>query len=391
MLFFLCMDTSNSQPNAFEQTAPGSDVRTGAAAPPAHPNGGGTSPSCGDAVTVAAVDTPRLVTRGESSWKEITGDDGESYIVVAKNNRIQLIHIPKPMTDGVASAALVDYLNCTFPFSTKESLADFFYELLRVIGGAFAPVVDRKCGKYGYEHSFTLGDSKALFAYGGNNSTAFLTFSGESCHQIPDWDRLVNFLANKRKAHITRWDGAYDDMEGLHSVDDALKMYQEGLFTNGGRNPRMDQRGNWVEPDGRGRTLYVGSSENGKLLRVYEKGMQLGIPWHPWVRWECQLGNTDRIIPWEAVLEPGKYLAGCYRKALGWISAEQSRIRTLQKTADIGYESLTHWASVAYGKHIDLMLKVEGSAEKVIEKLRRDGLPSRIDLPEIPGYGKVLP
>lgn len=146
-----------------------------------------------------------------------------------------------------------------------------------------------------------------------------------------------------------------------------------------------------IEPDGRGRTIYIGSRESGKLLRVYEKGMQLGVPWHPWARWEVELHNEDRIVPWEAVLEPGKYLAGCYPNALGWISEEQSRIRTLQKTAKIGYERMAHWASVAYGPLIGLMLHVEGSPEKVIEKLRRDGLPARLDLPTIPGYGRVLP
>lgn len=336
-------------------------------------------------------EAPRLVTRGESSWYEVTGDDGENYIVTFNKNRPRLIHLPKPKIDGVASAAIVDFLNCTFQFSPKESVADFFSRLHSVLGREFAPAINRNRGIYRYEHSFQLGKSKALFAYGGNGGTGFLSFSGESCHQIPNWHRLVNFLAICRKAHITRWDGAYDDLEGEHNVDEALQMYQAGLFTNGGRKPLMDTRGNWHEPDGRGRTLYVGSRENGKLLRVYEKGMQLKVPWHPWVRWECQLGNTDRIIPWEAVLEPGKYLAGCYPKALGWISEEQSRIRTLKKTAAIGYESLTHWASVAYGKHIDVMLKVEGSAEKVVEKLRREGLPSRLDLPALPGYGKVLP
>jgi len=76
---------------------------------------------------------------------------------------------------------------------------------------------------------------------------------------------------------------------------------------------------------------------------------------------------------------------------MGWISEEQSRIRTLQKTAEIGYDSLTYWASVAYGKHINVMMEVEGSAEKVVEKLRRSGLPSRLDLPTLPGYGNVLP
>jgi phage replication initiation protein len=385
------MDPLLQQSDDFHRTAPGSDARTAASAPPAQPNGGGTATAESNATEADQSDAPRLVTRGESSWGEVTGDDGERYIAVIERGRPRLISIPQPKSNGSSSAALVDYLNCSFPFSERESLADFFHQLLAILGNAFAPIIDRGCGKYGYQYSFKLGESKALFAYGGNGATGFLSFSGESCHQIPDWPRLVNYLSNIRNAHITRWDGAHDDFEGIHSVDDALRMYQAGLFINGGRNPSMDNRGNWIEPDGRGRTLYIGSSDNGKLLRVYEKGMQLGIPWHPWVRWECQLGSTDRIIPWEAVLEPGKYLAGCYPKALGWISEQQSRIRTLQKTAAIGYESLSHWCSVAYGKHIDLMLQVEGTPEKVVDKLRRPGLPSRLDLPVVPGHGKVLP
>lgn len=329
----------------------------------------------------AAGEAPRLVTRGESQWIEFSGEDGESYIASFRNKKPILIKLSKPKPDGIASAAIVDYLNCSFPFSYNQDLTQFFSELFAVLGKSFAPATDRGRGIYGYTNSFALGESKALFAFGGNNGTGFLSFCGEACHQIPNWHNLVNYLADVRHAHITRWDGAYDDFQGVRDVNEALKWYQEGLFTNGGRKPAMDQRGNWIEPDGRGRTLYIGSSENGKLLRVYEKGMQLGIPWHPWVRFECQLGNRDRIIPWEAVLEPGKYLAGSYPKALGWISEQQSRIRTLQKTASISYEVLTHWASIGYGKLINLMVDIEGSPEKVIEKLRREGLPDRLNLP----------
>ena len=65
------------------------------------------------------------------------------------------------------------------------------------------------------------------------------------------------------------------------------------------------------------------------------------------------------------------------------------RIRTLQKTKEIGYEHLTHCASVAYGKLINVMLEVEGSESKVIEKLKRLGIPSRLDLPKVPeGEGR---
>lgn len=102
-------------------------------------------------------------------------------------------------------------------------------------------------------------------------------------------------------------------------------MYDEGLFNCGGNQPGCEQRGNWRKPNGKGRTLYVGNRENGKMARIYEKGMQLGAPGHPWVRWEVELHNTDRVIPWEVLLEPGKFLAGTYPNALGWVQDEMQR------------------------------------------------------------------
>lgn len=163
-----------------------------------------------------------------------------------------------------------------------------------------------------------------------------------------------------------------------------MERYKQGLFNAGGRPPRVNQQGNWIEPDGRGRTFYVGARESGKLIRIYEKGMQLGISWHPWVRWEVELHNEDRVIPWEAVLEPGKFVAGAYPKALEWVCDEQSRIKTLRHTATLSYESLTHSASVAYGRLLNVMLDVEGSAEDVLARLVRPGVPARLDLPPLP-------
>lgn len=383
-------DNSSAFTNENFEPAVGSKAQDCASAPSAPSYEGGLAASQTTSMAEASP-TPRLVTRGERSWHEVTNDEGQRFIADFSNPyRPKLIEISTPKTDGEASAAIVDYLNCSFNFQ-KVSLHDFFAELLPILGHQFSPVVDRGRGIYGYTNSFQLGETAGIFAYGGNSGTGFLSLSGECCHRIADWHRLVNFLENDLKAHITRWDGAYDDFEGIHSVDNALRMYKEGLFSNGGRNPLMDQAGNWDEPDGRGRTLYIGQSRNGKMARIYEKGMQLGVPFHPWVRWEVQLGNRDRIIPWDAVLQPGKYLAGSYINALSWVSEEQSRIRTLQKTSQISYECLTHYASIAYGKHINAMMIKEGSAEKVIEKLIRDGLPSRLNLPELPNYGKVLP
>ncbi|MRD73630.1 hypothetical protein GH865_10250 [Rhodocyclus tenuis] len=386
------MESPFNTPTEIEQnhTGLGLAVRIDALAATAQPNEAGT----------ALVDlplereesaTPRLVIRGESSWHEAFSENGEKFTFSAVNGRAKLIALPQPLASGVATAALVDYLNCSFPFEGDAALAIFFGELFDVLGRAFSPATPRGKGLHGYTRSFDLGESSAQFAYGGNRDTGFLTFPGGACHQIPDWEKLIAFLRDGLRARITRWDGAVDDYDGLHSVDAAVAMYHEGLFGSGGRKPLINQSGNWIDPDGHGRTFYVGNRKNGKLLRVYEKGMQLGIRWHPWVRWEVELHNTDREIPWEAVLEPGKFVAGAYPKALSWVSEEQTRIRTLQRTSRIGYDALTHWASIGYGKLIDLMLQVEGSAEKVVEKLRREGLPARLDLPSLPGTGKVIP
>ena len=216
---------------------------------------------------------------------------------------------------------------------------------------------------------------------GGQNNTAFLSIPGEACHSDPSWQNLILLIRDKLKGKITRWDGAVDDYEGKHSVDLAVQAYINGKFNAGGKMPSCDQRGNWIIPDGRGRTFYVGKRENGKLLRIYEKGMQLGAKWHPWVRWEIEFHNVDRVIPWDVLLEPGKFVAGSYPNATGWIQAEMSRISTIQNTTRISYDYMTACTSTSYGKHLNVMLEVEGSAEKVLKKLVRDGIPKRLDLP----------
>ena len=383
------MNIRKPHSKAFNNPAFGSGIGASAAALTESPNEGGITAMEYAEASQSTVH-PRLVTRGESLSNNTTQNDGESYELFSRGGKAVLITTSLPVADINPQAAIVDFLNCSFNFE-KISLEVFFSNLLPILGYSFSPAQDRTKGLYGYKHSFQLGETAGIFAYGGNRGTGFLSLTGECCHRISDWPRLVDFLENILKAHITRWDGAYDDFEGIHSVDNALRMYKEGLFSNGGRKPLMNQAGNWDEPDGRGRTLYIGSSDNGKMARIYEKGMQIGTPFHPWVRWEVQLGNRDRIIPWDAVLQPGKYLAGSYINALSWISDQQSRIHTLKKTSEIGYESLTHWASVAYGKHINAMMMKEGSAEKVIEILRREGLPARLTLPELPNYGIVLP
>jgi phage replication initiation protein len=163
-------------------------------------------------------------------------------------------------------------------------------------------------------------------------------------------------------------------------VDWAVEQYKSNQFNTGGNKPSCRQNGNWLEPDGSGRTFYVGKRKNGKLIRIYEKGMQLGDPNSPWVRWEVELHNKQREIPWDVLISPGRYVAGAY-PCTHWVSDETSRIKTTQKTAKIGYDALTHSARQSYGPLINVMIEQEGSPEKVIEMLIREGKPKRLELP----------
>lgn len=73
-------------------------------------------------------------------------------------------------------------------------------------------------------------------------------------------------------------------------------------FTAGeGRPPRHSTPGDWLsETPYYGRTLEIGRRENGKMLRAYEKGLQLapGSTATKWTRFEVELRRKDRDIPW---------------------------------------------------------------------------------------------
>ncbi len=294
--------------------------------------------------------------------------------------------IPLPKQDGNPRAALTDYLNLTFPLPSGavNDPSDLFQLILACLGRAFGPVIQRNRGLHRYHYSFTLGESGALFAYGGQNGTALLSLPGKSCALISDWMLIIALFRDVLGGRITRWDGAVDVFDGSPSVDDAAALYKAGAFKAGGNKPSCNQAGNWIEPDGGGRTFYVGKRENGKVMRIYEKGKQLKDPESPWVRWELELHNNDRIIPWEVLLEPGKYVAGAY-PCMGWVQADMCRIKTIKHANKIGYEHLKRCNKNSYGQLINTMMKVEGNdAEKVVAQLRRPGTPSRLDPSQIP-------
>lgn len=361
-----CPNTSESETTAEGVRSSDGRVQSG--------NGACARPASGDA--------PRWVTRGESFGENPESGESVEIFATGNNGKYRIISTPLAKPDGEPLAALTDYLNTTFQFiPTQENIVQLVRYFTEFLGVPFDSLTQRKGGLHGYTTSFEIGKTGGLFAYGGQRGTALVSLPGSTCALINDWAACYHLFHEILNARITRWDGAVDMFDGEPSVDDAVNWYKTGLFNAGGNKPSCRQNGNWIEPDGTGRTFNIGKRENGKTLRIYEKGKQLGDPSSPWVRWELELHNRDRHIPWDVILEPGKYLAAAY-PCMRWVNVIQERIRTTQKSTTIGYRHLSFYLAQAYGKMINVMLEVEGSPEKVIELIKRPGAPARLTLGE---------
>jgi phage replication initiation protein len=101
------------------------------------------------------------------------------------------------------------------------------------------------------------------------------------------------------------------------------------------------------------------------------------------VRWEVEIHNKMREIPWDVVLRPGPYVVGAYPKALAWVAHSASRIETIRRTEQISYDHMVSCLRSQFGKFVGVMQSVEGSPEKVLQKLLVRGVPKRLRHPLI--------
>lgn len=269
------------------------------------------------------------------------------------------------------------YEGSFYPVSDADVVREVSIVCERLFG--FGITQQRKNGSNFYEKSWILGDDYGQVCYGGQRDTVLVMLNGQGCQAARNgWEqRLVQFLEKAKRAVLTRVDLAFDDYDGSYSVERADSDYDHGFFECGGRTPDIEHRGNWKRPNGKGRTVYVGHRENGKFLRIYEKGRQLGDKNSPWVRVEGQLGSRDRIIPFDVLLRAGEYLAAMY-PALEWISEKQERILTKQRVAQIGLARAVQFMRRQCGAYVWALVEILG-VEEFVEQVSREGvIPSML-------------
>lgn len=321
---------------------------------------------------------------------------GDDYVFIPIGNSgstFKRVKVPHAASGITARAAFID--QTSFTAQTREVSGAWFTDadFARVISTqleavfGFGVTFDRGRGLNFYESSFILGDSWGFLCVGGQADTFLVQLTGQGATAAaPGWEqRLYDWLSSMPSARITRVDLAYDDFTGQrYTPEQARDDYLENRFTLGGRRPSCELRGNWLFPDGSGLTFYVGSRTSGKLLRVYEKGKQLGGAvselFRDWVRTELELHNEGRVIPLDILINPGPYLAGAY-PALSWVNDEQSRIATKQKTLKLQFDRAVLMVRNQVGRYIGAMVDVLG-ADELISRIRREGIPDRLIIPD---------
>lgn len=296
---------------------------------------------------------------------------------------------PRPVTRGESSSpeqlAKIDWLNCTFP-TPSLSPEGFVAMLSRMMGRPVSGIADR--GLLGFDSSVklfarhgSLTSPIGAIAFGGESQCGRWLFqlTGVGCQFVRDWDGLRDFLESL-DAKITRVDLAVDFLEGEHTVEEAVTLYQSGGFQLGGRSPSSRLDGDWINGE-EGRTLYIGKAKNGKMLRVYEKGRQLGHASSEWTRFEVQLGNRDRIIPFDVLTERDAFFAGCYPALAQFVADASQHIPTLSKAGEVSIAHLLFHLKRCYGKVFGtLQDSTAATYADLVEEVRIVGLPRRVPL-----------
>lgn len=254
--------------------------------------------------------------------------------------------------------------------------------LSRMLGRPVTGISDR--GMLGFEKSIKLYASHGSLsspigslAMGGESQRGRWLFqlTGSGCHFVRDWEGLSDFLESL-DAKLTRVDLCVDFLEGEHTVEEAVTLYQSGGFQNGGRKPSSRLDGDWLD-GAAGRSLYVGKSKNGKMLRVYEKGRQLGDPASDWTRFEVQLGSRDRVIPYRVLTERDAFFAGCYPALAAFIEEAGEAIPTLVKTGEVSIAHLLFHLKRCYGRVIGTLKEIQATDADLIQEVTIVGMPPR--------------
>ncbi|WP_230938481.1 replication initiation factor domain-containing protein [Burkholderia multivorans] len=344
----------------------------------------------------ASLDAPPSTNRGGMKRAPLATVE-RLQIVVTDSGEIKTIAVRVPSGGHVA---VIDTLRFTVSEQTfcktagRQLVGDdeFICEASRVLADVFGFGVtkDLQVRRDFYLSAWELGDGYGYVAIGGSSQrgTVLVNLTGQGCVAAKSgWEgRLYDFLVETAgRPTITRVDLAHDCMNGEYTVDQADQWYDDGLFTVSGRAPSHELRGDWRNPSGKGRSLYVGRRKNGKMCRVYEKGMEQGDEASPWVRFEVELRNDKRVIPLDVLLDPSGYFVGAYPCLRFFQHAHTpQRVEVKRRAAEINVDASVSNILNSYGKYFAVLRPLLGDEALLDAVTCKSGeWPARL---KVPGY-----
>lgn len=348
-------------------------------------------------------------------------------LVIGSGKHAKVLEVPQRRGHNGA-AAFPDWVHVTIGKETCDQYADFLgsdedrvlilsYRLERIFG--FGVTIKHTNGRNFYKASYGMGNDKESWGYvciGGQEETILIGLTGTGLTAAkPGWERrLVDWLEGEvERPKLTRVDLAYDDYEGKYSVDDVEREYYAGGFQcYHGTEPVAERIGtDWIQLEKqaraeaqalqdeavgvvsdkpvkvrefrrRGRTFAVGRRASGKYFRGYEKGRQLGAVDSLWLRFEVEFKTAgEKFLPFDMLLEPGKYLAGAY-PCLAWICETQNHLATHKKQLEITLQSSIEFVNKQAGQHINVLVEALGM-DGFLQKVRREGIPKRFKVADL--------
>lgn len=305
---------------------------------------------------------------------------------------------PPALTGGVKleQGAKVDWCTVTWKPEPDEHVPALVYDLLTsALGGVMGESVN---GMFGYDEGVRffvpvggvpLHVGRVDFGGEHHGGRARLDLTGSGCSRVRSFDFLRRVFEAFNEATLTRVDLAVDALEGEFTVEDARDWWQSGDFRAGtsGANPRHSAIGDWFgEKPVHGRTFEVGRRENGKMCRVYEKGRQLGDPDSEWTRFEVEIRNNDRDIPFDILTRCDEYFVGAYKCLARLIEAAAERVKLHQKEGDIALAVMVSHQKNSYGQVVDVMRVMGMSADQIVNEISRPGIPKRLERASLNGF-----
>jgi phage replication initiation protein len=305
---------------------------------------------------------------------------------------------------AVTEIARIDYLTFTLHditfdnYNTKvNNLFERQTEIIKNVSTVLADILgfgvdyERNAGANFYERSFWLQHKAGMVCIGGQKNTVLITIYGTGCtfgkvgweSHLHAWLEL--FARNPR---ITRVDLAYDDFDGKLDIDFFDKQDSIGGFAGRGRKPDIQKYGNWKRPNGKGRSIYIGSAQSSKLTRIYEKGKQLGDKDSLWLRVEVQYRSNQFHINNDVLLYPTKRFLASYPCFHVFDSVQQPRqFEVVEREKKITFDHAIAITKKQFGRYLNFFREVYNDDKLLLDILTdidNKTVPERIDALTIP-------